>query len=53
MQLNLAFLEIPNRSETVWDQLDEQQRVAALEVLARLIAQVAQNELNVEGNDDD
>ena len=53
MQLNLAFLDIPNPSATVWDQLDEEQRIAALEVLARLIAQAAQNEQSVEGNDDD
>ena len=53
MQLNLAFLDIPNPSATVWDQFDEEQRIAALEVLARLIAQAAQNEQNVEVNDDD
>ncbi len=53
MQLNLAFLDIPNPSATVWEQLDEEQRMAALDVLARLIAQAAQNELSPEGNDDD
>ena len=53
MQLNLAFLDIPNPSAMVWDQLDEEQRLAALEVLARLIAQAAQNEQTVEGNDND
>jgi len=53
VQLNLAFLDIPNPSATVWDQLDEEQRIAAREVLARLIAQAAQNELSREGNDDD
>ena len=53
MQLNLAFLDIPNPSATAWDQLDEDQRLAALEVLAGLIAQAAQYERSVEGNDDD
>ena len=53
MQLNLAFLDIPNPSATLWEQLDAEQRIAALDVLARLLAQAAQNELNKEGNDDD
>jgi hypothetical protein len=53
VQLNLAFLELPGPSAIVWEALDEEQRVAALEVLAKLIAQAAQNELNKEGNDDD
>ncbi len=53
MQLNLAFLDIPNPSATVWEQLDEEQRIAALDVLARLVAQAAQNEPSAEGNDDD
>lgn len=53
MQLNLAFLDIPNPSETAWEQLDEQARIAALEMLAKLIAQAAQNELPGEGNNHD
>lgn len=53
MQLNLAFLEIPNPSTIVWETLDEAQRAAAVEVLARLIVQAAKREPNVEGNDDD
>ena len=53
VQLNLAFLDIPNPSETAWEQLDEQARIAALEMLAKLIAQAAQNELPGEGNNHD
>lgn len=53
MQLNLAFLEIPSPSAIVWETLDEAQRAAALDVLAKLIAQTAQLELSVEGNDDE
>ena len=53
MQLNLAFLEIPSPSAIVWETLDEEQRAVALDVLARLIAQVAQLELSVADNGDD
>ena len=53
MQLHLAFLDIPNPSQTVWQQLEEEQRIAALEMLARLIAQAAQNALGGEDNNDD
>ena len=47
MQLNLAFLNQPNPSPnpsaasvTAWNQLDESSRIAALEILARLIARM-------------
>jgi hypothetical protein len=47
MQLNLAFLDqpdpLPNPSSaapSAWDQLDEAARMAALEILARLIARM-------------
>lgn len=53
MQLKLAFLEIPSPSTMVWEALDAEQRTAALEVLARLIAQVAEPKLGVEGDDDE
>ncbi len=53
MQLNLAFLELPSPSAIVWEALDEEQRVAALHVLARLIAQAAQNDPGAEENDND
>lgn len=53
MQLNLAFLEIPNPSTLVLETLDETQRAAALDVLARLIVNAIQLELNPEGDDHD
>ena len=53
MQLDLAFLEIPSPSTNLWQALDETERRAALEVLARLIAQAAAPELSPEDNDDD
>ena len=53
MQLNLAFLEIPSPSAIVWEALDEEQRLATLEVLARLIAQAAHNDPSAEDNHDD
>jgi hypothetical protein len=49
MQLTLAFIETHNRNHKKqdkyptaepWDQLDEVARVTALEILARLIAQM-------------
>jgi hypothetical protein len=45
MQLSLAFVDPPdppptNSPPTPWDQLDEAARMAALEVLARLIARM-------------
>ena len=49
MQLNLAFLDQPDlppnlspaaKSATAWEQLDEASRLAAIEILARLIARM-------------
>lgn len=49
MQLSLAFVDLPdppaspastNTPPTPWDQIDEATRMAALEVLARLIARM-------------
>lgn len=53
MQLNLAFLEIPNPSVLALENLDEAQRAAVLDVLARLIVQAVQLDPNPEGNDND
>jgi hypothetical protein len=43
MQLNLAFLDQPDPPVlpvTAWDQLDQSSRIAALEILVRLIARM-------------
>ncbi|MFQ5705740.1 MAG: hypothetical protein ACE5HT_17210 [Gemmatimonadales bacterium] len=53
MQLDLAFLEIPNPRTTLWQALEETERHAALEVLARLIAQAARPGPSAEDHDND
>ena len=46
MQFTLAFLDQPgpvaaqNVDSSTWDQLDQASRIAALDILARLIAQM-------------
>lgn len=51
MQLNLVFLEIPSPSARALDNLEQAQRAAALDVLARLIVQAV--ELKLQEVDDD
>lgn len=58
MQLNLAFLDqpdpLPNPSSaalSAWDQLDEASRMAALEILARLIARMLTTPVTEESNE--
>ena len=53
MQLDLTFLEIPTAETKVWSQLDDEQRAAVIETLARVIAQVGLSETNQEGETDD
>ena len=61
MQLDLAFLDRPDlppnpsptvRSATAWDQLDEASRIAALEILARLIARMLSARSTREASDE-
>ena len=40
-QRHLVFPDIPCPHEAVWAQLDNEQRAAVIDVLARLIAQTA------------
>lgn len=61
MQLNLAFPDQPDLppspspaapSATAWDQLDEASRIAALEILARLIARMLAARSTTEASDE-
>jgi hypothetical protein len=61
MQLNLAFLDEPNlppsRSlgappTTAWDRIDEASRIAALEILTRLIARMLSSSATREASDE-
>ena len=52
-QRHLAFLDIPCPHETVWAQLSDEQREAAVDVLARLIAQTALPDDKTEEHIDD
>ena len=61
MQLNLTFLDRPDLppnpfpaapSAAAWEQLDEASRVAALEILARLIARMLSAKSTREASDE-
>lgn len=52
-QQHLMFPDIPCPHETVWAQLDKEQRVTVVEVLARLIAQTELPDDKTEENIDD
>jgi hypothetical protein len=61
MQLNLAFLDQPDfppspspaaLSATAWDQFDEASRIAALEILTRLIARMLSGRSTREASDE-
>jgi hypothetical protein len=56
MQLNLAFLDHPDLpaapSATTWEQLDEASRIAALEILSRLIARMISARSTREASDE-
>jgi hypothetical protein len=61
MQLKLAFIDPPDLpsdpssippSTAAWNQIDEASRVAALEILARLIARMLRAKPTREGSDE-
>jgi hypothetical protein len=61
MQLKLAFIDLPELpsdpssippSTAAWNQIDEASRVAALEILARLIARMLRAKPTREGSDE-
>ena len=52
-QRHLMFLDIPCPHEAVWTQLNDEQRRAVVDVLARLMAQTAMSQVTREENSDD
>jgi len=55
MQLNLEFFDqndISQRAPAAWEQIEEAARIAAIEMLARLIARMLQDEPATEAIDE-
>jgi hypothetical protein len=53
MQLNLSFMEIAEPIQQVWDELDDEQRQAAIDRLSRLITKTAlTSQFNEEDTDE-
>jgi hypothetical protein len=55
MQLNLELFDqndIPQRAPAAWEQIEEAARIAAIEMLARLIARMLQDEPATEASDE-
>jgi hypothetical protein len=52
MQLYLNLPQIPLPLESIWEQLSESDRAAALEALAKLLARAVMAETKQEKNDD-
>ena len=55
MQLNLDFSDqrdVPPKTPAVWEQIDEAARIAAIEMLARLITRLLQDEPAMEASDE-
>ena len=55
MQLDLELFnqnDIPQRAPAAWEQIEEAARIAAIEMLARLIARMLQDEPATEASDE-
>ena len=52
MQLNLGFVKNPRPGPSVWAALEDEQRIAVLDVLERLIVQAARPEPEKEDGDE-
>lgn len=53
MQLNLEFFDQPDvPPSATWDQIDEAARMAAIEILARLISRLLQTGPSTEASDE-
>ena len=55
MQLSLEFFDqpdVPPRASATWEQIDEAARMAAIEILARLISRLLQGDPATEASDE-
>lgn len=52
MQLNLAFANVPEPHDNLWEQLNTPRREVAIDQLARLIAKAVAELQRRENNDD-
>ena len=55
MQLNLDFFDqpdVPANAPVTWEQIDEAARMAAIEILARLIARLLPDDPAMEASDE-
>ncbi len=52
MQIKLNFLDLPVPTTSVWDQLEEEQKIVAIETVARLIGKMILAENNPEQKND-
>ncbi|MHC4047968.1 hypothetical protein [Bradyrhizobium sp. 23AC] len=52
MQLNLDFFDQRDVPPSAWEQIDEAARMAAIEILARLISRLLQNGPSTEASDE-
>ena len=50
-QLNLIFNDIPVLETHLWEQFDEEQKRAVLEILSRLLVQATRNNQQEKTND--
>ena len=53
MQIRLPCLDVPAPEASVWDALEDDQRAAVIEVLARLLAKAAVADGALEGPPDE
>ncbi len=53
MQRNLSFMELPEPTQQVWENLDDEQRQAVIKKVLRLITKAAlASQVNEEDTDD-
>jgi hypothetical protein len=52
MQLHLDLFDEPDPAPTTWEQIDEAARLAAVEMLARIISRMLQGDPEMEADDE-